>query len=322
MTKKFRLLGLAAALVLVMVLAACGGGGSEEGSDSDSGDSDNSDGGESSNSSVELGETDLNLTYVAWAGALVRTPLVQQVLEEVGYNVETTQVEAGAMWSSVAQDDASFMTASWLPTTHGSYWEEYQDDLEPIGEFVAQAPLSLTVPSYMEDVNSIEDLQGNEELGEALDWTITGIDAGAGVMQSTETAIEEYGLENWELQASSEAAMLSELQTRIENEEPIVIPGWKPHWMFAELDLKMLEDPQEIYGGEGDRIEAIAHTSFQEDSPAAYEVVQRITEDYDTEMENELLVAVNNGTAEDEAASQFLEENPDLLEKWTEGIGE
>ncbi|WP_373895641.1 glycine betaine ABC transporter substrate-binding protein [Virgibacillus natechei] len=321
MTKKFKLLGAALVLVLVMVLAACGGGDSEEGSDSDSGEN-GSEGDESSNGSVELGESDLTLTYVAWAGALVRTPLLQEVLEEVGYNVEATQVEAGAMWSSVAQDDASFMTASWLPTTHGQYLEQYEDDTEVIGEFVAKAPLSMTVPSYMEDVNSIEDLKDNEELGEALDWTITGIDAGAGVMESTQTAIEEYGLENWELQSSSEAAMLSELQTRIENEEPIIIPGWKPHWMFAELDLKMLEDPQEIYGGEGDRIEAVAHPSFEEDSPAAYEVVQRFTEDYDEEMENELLVAVNNGAAEEEAASQFLEDNPDLLEKWTEGIGE
>ncbi|MBP1968983.1 glycine betaine/proline transport system substrate-binding protein [Virgibacillus natechei] len=320
MVKKFRLLGLAAALVLVMVLAACGGGGSEEESDSDSGDNGNG-GGDDSNGSVELGESDLNLTYVAWAGALVRTPLIQEVLEEVGYNVDTTQVEAGAMWSSVAQDDASFMTASWLPTTHGNYLEQYGDDVEVIGEFVAEAPLAMTVPSYM-DVNSIEDLQDNEELGEELDWTITGIDPGAGVMQSTETAIEEYGLENWELMESSEAAMLSELQTRIENEEPIIVPGWEPHWKFAELDLKMLEDPQEIYGGDGDRIEAIAHTSFQEDSPAAYEVMQRITEDYDTEMENELLVAVNDGVDEEDAASQFLEDNPDLLEKWTEGIGE
>ncbi|TFJ93527.1 glycine betaine ABC transporter substrate-binding protein [Lentibacillus salicampi] len=320
MFKKFRFLGLAAALVLVIVLAACGGGDSEEGSDSNSGDSGSSDSGDSS-SGVELGESELTIPYVSWAGAIARTPLVKQVLEDVGYTVETTQVDAGSMWTSVANDDASFMTASWLPATHQSYWDQYQDDVEAVGTFVDKAPLAMTVPSYM-DVNAIEDLKGNKELGEAVDWTITGIDPGAGVMQSTQEAIETYGLDNWELQSSSEGAMLSELQTKIENEEPIIIPGWKPHWMFAEMDLKMLEDPEEVYGGEGDRIEAIAHTSFKEDSPAAYEVVQRITEDYDTEMENSLLVEINDGGEPADVASQFLEDNPDLLEKWTEGIGE
>ncbi|RYG72855.1 glycine betaine ABC transporter substrate-binding protein [Lentibacillus lipolyticus] len=320
MLKKFRFLGLAAALVLAITLVACGGGDSEEENDGGSGDSGNGDNGDSS-SGVELGESELTVPYVAWAGAIARTPLVQQVLEEAGYTVETKQVDAGSMWTSVANDDTSFMTASWLPATHQSYWEQYQDDVEVIGAFVDKAPLAMTVPSYM-DIESVEDLKGNEELGEAVDWTITGIDPGAGVMQNTQTAIEEYGLDNWELQSSSEGAMLSELETKIENEEPIIVPGWKPHWMFAEMDLKMLEDPKEVYGGEGDRIEAIAHTSFKEDSPAAYKIVKRITEDYDTEMENKLLVEINKGAEPADAASQFLEDNQDLLEKWTEGIGE
>ncbi|MRG86930.1 glycine betaine ABC transporter substrate-binding protein [Salinibacillus xinjiangensis] len=318
MLKKFKFLGLAAALVFALLLAACGGG---EDTEQESGDTQNDGGNEDAASGVELGEDELNIPYVAWAGALARTPLVQQVLEEVGYTVETTQVEAGAMWSSVANDDASFMTASWLPATHQSYWEQYQDDVEVVGEFVAQAPLALTVPSYM-DVNSIEDLKGNEELGEAVEWEIVGIDPGAGIMQNTQTALEEYGLENWSLTPSSEAAMLSELKTKIENEEPILVPLWKPHWAFAEMDLKMLEDPKEVYGGAGDRIEAVAHKSFKEDSPAAYEVIQRITEDYNEEMENELLVAINNGAEPADAASKYLEDNPDLLKKWTEGIGE
>ncbi|WP_066186937.1 glycine betaine ABC transporter substrate-binding protein [Gracilibacillus timonensis] len=320
MIKNVKLFGFIAVLALVMLLAACGGSGDEE--DAGSGDNGDTDNGSESADGAELGETDLTVPYVAWAGALARTPLLKQVLEEVGYTVEDTQVEAGAMWSSVASGDAAFMTASWLPATHASYWEEYEDDVEVVGEFVAQAPLALTVPSYMEDVNSIEDLQGNEELGESVDWTITGIDSGAGIMQNTETAIEEYGLDNWELLASSEAAMLSELQSKMDNEEPIIVPLWEPHWAFAELDLKMLEDPQEIYGGDGDRIEAVANTTFQEDSPAAYEVVQRFTEDYNGEIENDLLVAINGGESEEDAASQFLEENPDLLEKWTEGLGE
>lgn len=313
MSKKFKLFGVVTALVLALFLAACGG-------DEDKEENKSNDTGETSG--VDLGEKDIKIPYVAWAGALARTPLVEQVLEEVGYNVETTQVEAGAMWSSVANDDASFMTASWLPATHQSYWEEYQDDLEVVGEFVAKAPLALTVPAYMEDVNSIEDLQGNEELGEAVEWEIVGIDPGAGIMQNTELALEEYGLENWTLTSSSEAAMLSELQSRIKNEEPIIVPLWKPHWAFAEMDLKMLEDPKGIYGGDGDRIEAVAHKSFKEDSPVAYEVLQRITEDYEEAIENELLVAINNGADPEDAAAQFLEENPELLEKWTEGFVE
>ncbi|MFD1066629.1 glycine betaine ABC transporter substrate-binding protein [Oceanobacillus locisalsi] len=314
MFKNVKSIGFIALLALVLLLAACGG---EEEEDTGSGDNE---GGEEA-SGTELGETDLSVPYVAWAGAIARTPLVQQVLEEVGYTVDITQVEAGAMWTSVANQDSAFMTASWLPVTHQAYQEQYGDDVEELGNFVDEAPLSMTVPSYM-DVDSIEDLKDNEELGEAVDWTVTGIDPGAGVMESTETAIEEYELDNWELSASSEGAMLSELQTAVDNEEPIVVTGWQPHPMFATMDLKLLEDPQEVYGGDGDRIGAVAHTDFQEESPAAYEVMQRLLEDYDQDMENELLAAIDEGAEPEDAAAQFLEDNPELLEAWTEGLGE
>src|SRR5699024_3469187 len=109
------------------------------------------------------------------------------------------------------------------------YWDKYEDDLTKVNEVLDQAPLSLTVPSYM-DVDSIEDLKDNKELGEATDWKLTGIDPGAGIMNSAEKAMDEYGLDNWELQQSSEAAMLSTLGKAYDNEEPIIITGWKPHW--------------------------------------------------------------------------------------------
>lgn len=320
MLKNFKFLGLAAVFVLAITLVACGGGDSEESDDNSSGDSGSSEESDSS-SGVELGEKELKVPYVAWAGALARTPMVKMVLEEAGYTVNDTQVEGGAMWSSVASGDAAFMTASWLPITQQTYWEKYEEDVEVVGEFVAQAPLGLTVPSYM-DVESIKDLKGNKELGESVEWKVTGIDPGAGVQQNSQKAIDEYGLEKWELTSSSEAAMLSELKSKINDEEPIVVPLWKPHWAFAELDLKMLKDPKKIYGGDGDRIEAVASKSFKEDSPGAYEVMKRFTEDYNAELENELLVAINGGTDAKKAASNYLDEHPDLLKKWTKGIGQ
>src|SRR5699024_7867001 len=81
---------------------------------------------------------------------------------------------------------------------------------------------------------------------EAVDYTITGIEPGAGLTLSTEKVLEEYdNLTGWDLELSSTAGMLVELEQAIENEEPIIITGWKPHWMFAKYpELKYLEDPK------------------------------------------------------------------------------
>lgn len=307
-TNKMRILTLLSVLFLAAVLVACGGNDEEE-----------SEGSGDSELQLELGQEDLKMPYVAWAREEVSTHVLAAVLEDVGYNVELSQVEAGPMFTSVASGDSDFHTSAWLPATHQSYWEEYGDDLVKVNEVLDKAPLALTVPSYMEDVNSIEDLIDNEELGDSVDWKIMGIDPGAGIMQNTEIAFEEYGLDDWELVVSSESSMLIELQEAIENEEPIIVPLWKPHWIFGVQDLKMLEDPKEIYGGEGDQIYTVARKGLDEDAPAAYRVLEQYEETY--EMLDELMPQIHDeGKDVEEVAQQFLDDNPDLLEEWTEGV--
>src|SRR5699024_7556874 len=237
--------------------------GANEQNDNNGNNDNNNNNEGSDDTALELGQTDLTMPYVAWAREEISTHLLAAILEEVGYNVKLLQVEAGPMYTSVADGDSDFHTSAWLPATHKSYWEKYEDDLVKVNEVLDKAPLALAVPSYMEDVNSIEDLQ-NEEVGESVDWEIVGIDSGAGIMENTEIAIEEYGLDDWTLVQSSEAAMLTALQEAIENEEPIIVPLWKPHWIFGVEDLKMLEDPKGIYGGEGDQIYTVARKGLEE----------------------------------------------------------
>ncbi|EUJ21889.1 glycine betaine/L-proline ABC transporter substrate-binding protein [Listeria aquatica FSL S10-1188] len=83
----------------------------------------------------------------------------------------------------------------------------------------------------------------DKPLGEQINYTITGIDAGAGIMLSTQNAIKDYKLDdyNWQLQTSSTAAMTSTLEKAIKDKRPIVVTGWTPHWMFTKFDLKFLK---------------------------------------------------------------------------------
>ncbi|WP_373896235.1 glycine betaine ABC transporter substrate-binding protein [Virgibacillus sp. CBA3643] len=305
--------------MLMIFLAACGGDSSEETSGDDSADEGSEETSEEASEGPEIGQEELTQPYVAWARETVSTHMLGALLEMVGYDVELAQVEAGAMWSSVADGSADFHTSAWLPATHASYWEQYEDDIVQVKQVLDEAPLALAVPEYVEDVNSIEDLKDNEEFGESVDWEVVGIDPGAGIMQNTEEAFDAYGLDNWELTSSSEAAMLTTLQDAVENEEPIVVPLWKPHWIFGTMDVKMLEDPQEIYGGDGDQIYTVARDGLEEDAPRAYKVLEQYDENY--EMIDEMMPKVH---AEDQdpadVVQEFIDENPDLVDEWLDGV--
>ena len=61
---------------------------------------------------------------------------------------------------------------------------------------------------------------------------IVGIDAGAGIMETSEKMIEAYNLD-FKLLASSGSAMAASLKDAIKRGKWIVVTGWRPYWMFG-----------------------------------------------------------------------------------------
>lgn len=165
--------------------------------------------------------------------------------------------------------------------------------------------------------NSDGGSEGNAS--EAVDYTIYGIEPGAGINLTTEKAIEEYGLEGWHFEQSSTTAMTVELEKALENEEPIIVTGWSPHWLFAKYpDLKLLEDPKNIYGDPGD-IVTLVRLGLEEDNPEAYKIMEQVYWDIE-DREEVILEAEVSGVDIEEVTKQWIADNPNKVAKWTEGV--
>lgn len=250
---------------------------------------------------------EIELVYVAWDSEIASTNVISQVLDEASYEVVMTQVEQGPMWSSVATGDADGFVAAWLPNDMASSYEEYGDQMVELGANLEGAITGLAVPTYMEDVNIIEDITSDH-----ID-SITGIDGGAGVMTATEQVISEYGLDV-ELIASSDAIMTAALGDSYENQEPIVVTAWQPHWMFNTYDLKFLEDPKGIYESEGE-IRTMVREGLEDDMPEAYQILDRFY--WEPEDMNEIMLEISqDDVAPEEAAANWIEKNRDKVDEW------
>ncbi|MEH7388448.1 glycine betaine ABC transporter substrate-binding protein [Bacillus sp. JJ1521] len=156
-------------------------------------------------------------------------------------------------------------------------------------------------------------------IGESVDYKIVGIDPGAGIMKATGAAIEEYGLEDWTLVEGSGAAMTAALKKAYDKEKPIIITGWTPHWKFSAFDLKYLEDPKGVYGGE-ENIHSIARLGLKEDLPGVHTLLDQFH--WTADDMGSVMVDINEGTKPEEAAAKWIEENPDKVAEWTEGVQE
>lgn len=156
-------------------------------------------------------------------------------------------------------------------------------------------------------------------LGPQINYTITGIDAGAGIMSSTDKALKAYGLEqkNWQLQPSSTAAMTSTLQKAIADKRPIVVTGWTPHWMFTKFPLKFLKDPKNVYG-KAEQIHTIVRKGLKQDAPHAYQVLDQFH--WTPKEISSVMLAVNNGQDPAAAAKAYVKKHPEQIAQWTKGV--
>ncbi|GAA0441785.1 hypothetical protein GCM10008983_18610 [Lentibacillus halophilus] len=309
--RNMSIVSLAFVILFSLVLSACGTNSND--SNAENGDADS---GENSGSSANLGDKDITIPYVAWAGCVAGTNVMKATLEDVGYNVTIKQVGKGAMFSSIAEKDADAMMCTWLPNNAVHLWDEHKDDLVKLNKNIDTAPIGLYVPTYM-DIDSIGDLKGNEEVGKGTDWTITGNDPGSGNVELTKRAVKKYGLDKWEVQTSSDSAMVATLGNKVDQKKPVITTLWKPHYAFGKYDLKMLKDPKNIYG-DPDSIWTTSRKGLKEDSPAAYKILKQFDWTYD-EM-NEVMVNIRKGTDPEKAGKEFVKEHQDLVNEWKKGI--
>ncbi|MCW3490881.1 glycine betaine ABC transporter substrate-binding protein [Dethiobacter alkaliphilus] len=294
MLKKRTILALIVVLTLALVVTGCG--------------DNNNDANNENNGDVEA-QTEFDLAYVLWDCATANSYMVKNVLEEeFDVTVNLRDMEAGFMWQGIADGDLDFMVTAWLPGTHASYYEQLQDDVDDLGPLYTGAAIGLVVPSYVE-IDSIEELNDHAD---QFNGQIVGIDAGAGIMSATNDAIAEYDLD-LSLLESSDAAMTAELDTAISNGEWIVVTGWAPHWKFGTYDLKFLEDPKGIYGGE-ETINVIAREGLADAAPEVHAFLDNYSMTADEF--GSLIDIMQEYDDNDEAAQVWIEENRDLVDSW------
>lgn len=275
-----------------LLLSACGGGAQD---------------GAGRGGEIEIG-------YIPWDEDVAATFLWKQLLEEKGYRVTATQVEVAPLFAAVANGSIDLFLDVWMPSTHGQYMERFGNQVEVLGTWYDRADLGLAVPEYV-DVRSIAELKDHAD---RFGRRIVGIEAGAGLMRVTrENAMPGYGLADWELVQSSTPTMLAELERAINNQEWIVVTLWRPHWAFAQFDIRYLEDPEGLMNPEGaEKIQVIARQGFREDFPEVAEWFSRFRMTEEQLAELEATIRDHGADRPEEGVRAWLEENRDVVEAW------
>ncbi len=142
---------------------------------------------------------------------------------------------------------------------------------------------------------------------------VVGIEPGAGLMSASEVAMEEYELTDYTLMDGSSATMAAALGEAIQNEEWVIVTGWTPHWKFAQWDLKYLEDPKGVFGGD-EQIHTLTRMGLDEDMPEVFAFLDNF---YWTPDQMAEVMVWNTETGDDYgSAVRWIEENEEIVNEW------
>lgn len=251
----------------------------------------------------------ISIAYANWSEGIAMSHLAKVILEEHGYNVKMLNADLAPIFASLSRKKADVFMDVWMPVTMHDYMEQYGDRLEIISDIYDNARIGLVVPEYV-TIRSIEELNEHKEL---FSGKIIGIDAGAGIMKTTEKALDNYGLD-YKLMTASAPAMTTSLEKAIQKKEWIVVTGWTPHWMFGRYKLKVLDDPKQIYG-KAESIHTVTWKGFSEKDPFAAELLCNIRLT-DRQISSLMTAVEETQKTETYAARQWIKAHQTLVDSW------
>ncbi|MEK4860606.1 MULTISPECIES: glycine betaine ABC transporter substrate-binding protein [Staphylococcus] len=303
-TRSLKLLSLFATIALAIVLSACGNGGGSSSKEKD----------------TSLGNKEIELPYVASDNSAPRTLVIAEVLKKAGYDVTTTPVQAsGPLYASVAENPDSFHASGIFPSTDKSYYNKFKSKLSVYDKenFVDDVKVGLAVPKYEQDIDSIADLKDSKK----FDKDIQGTDARNGVMKQTKSELDEDNLDGNSLKESSDQDQFKAIQKAYKQQQPILFTAMDSSWFSKELDVKMLKDPDKIYGKEDQHINLVFNKEFKENHPVAYTIATRMSDDWSKKDEDQLAKKIfKDQKNPEQVAKDYVDDHDNKVDEWLEGI--
>ncbi len=254
-------------------------------------------------------ETTIKMGTMGWEDLKPISLITKKFLEQEGFTVELTDFsEWGIAYAALAKGDVDIL-ASQINYVAADYFSKNKNRLEKISVLSHGMQQRFVVPSYM-PIDSIEQLN---EVADEVDHKIIGIEPGSGLMREADDALKAYDLDYTIIEGST-AAMVAQLQSSLQRNEPLVTMLWDPSWMIEKFDVKFLDDPKHVFAPP-QTYYWIGRKGFSAENPHAREVLASVyvpIEDITV-----INAEMNEGKSVEEAVDAWWETNADLVERWS-----
>ncbi|WP_319584793.1 glycine betaine ABC transporter substrate-binding protein [uncultured Pseudodesulfovibrio sp.] len=267
----------------------------------------------------------ITVASVSWTGVTIKSEIAVAVLKSLGYQAENKVLSVPITYSALANGDADVFFGNWMPSM-ATIANKFFDNGKVV-KYVANMPgakYTLAVPTFCAQAG-LKDFSDIAKFGDKLDWKIYGIEPGNDGNLIIQDMIDKnmFGLGKFKLVASSEVAMLSQVQAYAANNKWIVFLGWAPHSMNERIDMTYLTGSTDATFGANDGTATVwtnIRKGLEQDNPNVAKLFKNMM--FPVSMMNQIMTSVHKDSSIslNKAGLLWLKAHPEMYDKWLEGV--
>jgi glycine betaine/proline transport system substrate-binding protein len=261
----------------------------------------------------------VHMADVGWTDNTAQNGLFNQVLKGLGYETKIDVLALPVILESLKSGKLDLFLDNWMPSNAPNL-QPYLDakSLESLKPDLKGAGYGPVVPDYVAaaGVKDIKDLGPN---GDKFDHKFYGIEPGNDGNKIVQKKIDDpsSGLQGWKLVESSEQGMLVEAKKDIAAKKWVVFLGWAPHPVMGKMPLVYLTGFEKDGFGDA-QVNPLTRNGYSQQCPNMGKLLSQL--EFTLPMESSVMEDIGNNMSGDDAGKKWLKANPDVLDKWLDGV--
>lgn len=272
------------------------------------GSSDNSAGTDAYNDSNDQGDV-ISFGVPSWTSTVPPTEIASIILEDMGYEIEEVEADAGAVYAGLSRGDIDVFMDSWFPAQQHYVDDKFSDEIEDVALSYDEAGSGFAVPEYLEDINDVGDIVGKED---EFDNELLSIGKGDPATENLDKVIDGYDLDVTQVN-SSEGGMMAEVIRKMEKEEPVLFYGWHPHSMFNKYDVKLLTNEETPEWFKDSSVHVVVNKELKDSHPEVYAFL----ENWSIPLEDveEMISKIDDKEEPEEVAQEWVDDHQEEIDE-------
>ena len=263
----------------------------------------------------------VRMSDLGWTDIALTNTTAEVILQALGYQPTQTLLGLDVTYVSMKQGEIDIFLGNWRPVQNDQYKAFFDDgSVEVLAQNLTGAKFTLVVPDYVaaEGVASFGDLA---KFPDQFGRSIYGIEPGSNQPLLDMVDAGRYGLGDWNIVESSEAAMLTQVEKSVKNKDWIVFLGWEPHPMNLNYNLTYLSGGDLEFGPDfgGATVHTLARAGYAAQCPNVARFFSQLVFDLDYENFG-MQKIMGEGLSPADAASEMMTARAELLDVWLKDV--